>query len=418
MRSPAKLDTSPTPCAPGTSRGGHPANDDQGELTLARTPLSGGQRSRDAHGKAAPADLDRGHEGVDDHPKDAPVNGHGRVEVDVRSRHAVADNFNGDHRRGGTRVPAVAESAGISHEDRDIRAVTADPADALLGILADKLDDLERVRIANENRLRSLHQVKGLAGTEAEAELAALTDVLVGLEKEATKSLERTMRKHPLGPWVKQTVGLGDKQVARLLASVGDLTVRPVKDEEGNLIGWAPRRVSDLRSYCGLGDPARKRRKGEQANWSNTAKMRAYLCAESCMKQRCKRCTEAAKKGEGWSPPPADCRCAERGFRYRVVFDRERAKWADRDTTDGHRHAHALRVVAKEILKDLWREAQRLHIGVDVHGCGESLPAEIQGQPTFDSQVAPVLETDNTPARSERRVKARSGGASVRRNDA
>ena len=80
--------------------------------------------------------------------------------------------------------------------------------------------------------------------------------------------------------------------------------------------------------------------------------MRAYLAAESCMKQR-------------ESP-------------YRAVYDATRVKYADAvhsaecarcgpsghpampgsALSDGHKHARGLRAVAKEILRDLWREAR------------------------------------------------------------
>ena len=67
---------------------------------------------------------------------------------------------------------------------------------------------------------------------------------------------------------------------------------------------------------------------------------------------------------------------------YRAVYDDTRAKYADAThqhpcarcgpkgkpaqpgtpLSDGHKHARALRNVAKEILKDLWREARRIHL--------------------------------------------------------
>jgi len=302
-------------------------------------------------------------------------------------------------------------SEGVDPLARELQRAAVDPSDALLGILADKLDDLERVRIANENRLRSLRQVKQLAGTDAEAELSALTEALVALEAQATKSLEKAMRNHPLGPWVERTVGLGKKQTARLLAAIGDPLSKPVRDEEGELLGWEPRTIAELRSYCGLGDAAsQKRRKGEQSNWSNTAKTRAILCAMSCIKW-----TGEAAKGDSNSHKPTQPRSttadpnSNGGSRgeaagghsrsitktrprpaigrtnsiqdspegeaaehestskeharprspYRDVYDAAKAKWAERDASDGHKHMHALRVTAKAILKDIWIETER-----------------------------------------------------------
>jgi hypothetical protein len=241
-------------------------------------------------------------------------------------------NLDGDHHGDDTHVSFVPVSNGasaeIDHSGADFQSVNVDPADALLLIQADRLDDIERTRIANENRLRSLAQVKGLAGTEAEAELAEFVAMLVGLERQATRALEKAMKAHPFGPWVQRTKGIGLKQAARMIAAIGD----PIWNGAAN----RPRRgPAELWQFAGHGDPARsKLRKGQPVEHSPTAKMRVHLVAESCMKQR-------------ESP-------------YRAIYDRERAKWADRDVSDGHAHNHALRVVGKEVLKDLFNEARAL----------------------------------------------------------
>jgi hypothetical protein len=241
-------------------------------------------------------------------------------------------DLDGDHSVLATQSRDVPVSNGASAEvdlvSVDIQAASVDPADALLLIQADRLDDIERTRIANENRLRSLAQVKGLAGTEAESELAEFVALLAGLERQATRALEKAMKAHPLGPWVARTKGIGLKQAARMIAAIGDPIWNGAADR--------PRRgPAELWQFAGHGDPARsKLRKGQPVEHSPTAKMRVHLVATSCMKQR-------------ESP-------------YRAVYDRERTKWADRDVSDGHRHNHALRVVGKEILKDLFNEARAL----------------------------------------------------------
>ena len=256
--------------------------------------------------------------------------------------------------------------------------------DSLLLIFADALDDLERVRIATENRVRSLRQVKGMDDTPEERRLDGLVGALAALEHGAELDLKRALRAHPLGPWVKQTIGIGEKQGARLLAAIGD----PYRRADSTA-----RTVSQLWAYCGLhvlhpgrtdraahvvsagvdlstrtdhrspelqptrvgagelaSDPghdhdgaqlllagvAPKRTRGQKANWNATAKMRAYLVACSCIKQ--------AK-----SP-------------YRAVYDQRRTRTAEThpEWTDGHSHNDALRIVAKAVLKDLWIESRRL----------------------------------------------------------
>lgn len=283
------------------------------------------------------------------------------------------DSDHGDVDTQSCRVAAVPPLEPI--EASSTRDETA-RADALLLLYADALDDLERVRIATENRVRSLIQVKGMEGSPEQARLEGLTDALRSLEHGAELELKRALRKHPLGPWVKATIGIGEKQGARLLAAIGDPAER--------------RTVSQLWAYCGYhvlhpgqvaagphmsragvdpsSDPSQcrggaqrtdagvapSRRKGQKANWNSTAKMRAFLIAESCIKQAtspyrqtyddgrtkytdavhqhpCARCGPAGKPAEPGSPLSA-----------------------------GHQHARALRLVAKAILRDLWVEARRV----------------------------------------------------------
>jgi hypothetical protein len=256
--------------------------------------------------------------------------------------------------------------------------------DPLLILAAQALDDLEATRIANENRLRSLRDVYGLAGSSQEAEAAGLVDGLAALEHQAELSLKRALRRHPLGPWVQRTVGVGEKQGARLLAAIGD--------PYWNSLHERPRIVSELWAYCGYhvirighsthgahtgpadaeqspggsdahagGDapstfgvaPARAR--GQKANWNAEAKMRVWLIATSCIKQAA-------------SP-------------YRAVYDDGRVRYTDAahqiecrrcgptghpaaigsPLSAGHQHARALRLVSKTILRDLWIESRHIH---------------------------------------------------------
>ncbi len=266
----------------------------------------------------------------------------------------------------------------------------------MLALLADVLDDLERTRIANENRLRQLTRDEpdkdgiergfGLTLDQPQAaSVASLVAALAAMEHQATIALRRQLRAHPLGPWVAKTPGIGEKQGARLLVAIGDPYWNTLHDR--------PRTVNELYAYTGnhvlpasgqsttvihhagvagrgqtagsdthavhaahtTAGVAPSRTRGQRANWSSTAKMRAFLVAEACMKCR-------------QSP-------------YRVVYDETRTKYAEAThkvecrrcgpsgkpapvgspLSDGHKHARALRKVAKEVLRDLWREAKRLH---------------------------------------------------------
>jgi hypothetical protein len=275
-----------------------------------------------------------------------------------------------------TAAPATKQSAAAEPLSGPSPVLLDDP---FLYLAAAVLDDAEKVRTANANRLRILTTPAdqededgvprgwGLTLDHPDvARVAALVSALEKVEHDATLNLQRLMRKHPLGPWVKAQVGVGEKQAARLLACIGDPYWNTLHDR--------PRTVSQLWAYSGLhvlpasqaalaaqsapagggqtgSDPdhrsceahpptvlvAAKRRKGIRANWSTDAKMRAYLIATSCIKQ-------------ARSP-------------YRAVYDGRRARTAEThpEWTPGHSHNDALRIVSKAILKDLWLAARDLH---------------------------------------------------------
>jgi len=276
-------------------------------------------------------------------------------------------------------------------------------ADGTLELAAAVLDDIERVKLANENRLRAMTrdeadadgEIRGLGLDErhpAVARLAAIVSTLDTIYRDATKNLEKSMRQHPLYPWAKSIRGVGDKQIARLLAAVHDPYVRPeIVRDDGTVLPAGPRTVSALWAYAGLhvvpghrssddhvgvagdgGDLGRehhdahapiagvapRRARGQKANWSTKAKTRAYLISESCMKQLVKPCAkpdDAAK----WATHVEDCGCSP----FRRVYDARRAHTAvtHPEWTDGHAQNDALRVVSKALLKDLWRAAKDYH---------------------------------------------------------
>jgi hypothetical protein len=250
-------------------------------------------------------------------------------------------------------------------------------ADPALAFAADVLDDLERVRNANANRLRSLTTtepdedgvMRGFGLDESHpdvARLAAMVTTLDALVHDATLQLQRQMRKHPLGPWAKAQRGIGEKQAARLLATIGDPYWHTLHNQ--------PRTVSQLWAYCGLhvltgGDSdlfprdtqtraegvAARRTKGQKSNWSTLAKTRAWLCVESCMKQ-----IDAPCKGdEGIGHHIDGCKCSP--YRIKVDQRRTRTLLTHPEWKPGHSLNDGMRVASKELLKDLWREAKRIH---------------------------------------------------------
>ena len=219
---------------------------------------------------------------------------------------------------------------GIDHVARDSHLRSVDLALMFYSAL---LDDIEDLRKRTASRALNL-AAEGAPTTTYEQTVEQLN----AMEHQAVLALQRAMRQHPYGPWVNGTVGIGEKQGARLIAAIGD--------PYWNALEERPRRgPAELWAYCGYA-PGQKRAKGVKSNWNADAKMRAFLCAESCIKQM-------------HSP-------------YRPVYDAARLAWAERETSELHKHNHALRLVAKEILKDLWRFGHELaldHTCTDAHRC-------------------------------------------------
>jgi hypothetical protein len=218
-------------------------------------------------------------------------------------------------------------------------------SDPTLNTLAAQFSDIEQMRIATASRLRILTLdeadedgvMRGWALPDNHPSVIALRyqfEAFEIQEKTMEKALAKQLKTHPLHPWIKSQIGLGDKQLARLLGVI--------RDPYWNELYQRPRTVSELWAYSGLhvidGQGA-KRRKGQQSNWSAEAKSRIYLIAVSCIKQ-CK------------SP-------------YRAVYDDRRAHTANThpDWTDGHSHNDAIRIMGKEILKQLWIQSRAIHEG-------------------------------------------------------
>lgn len=305
-----------------------------------------------------------------------------------------------------TRPPLRGNPATGSHGRRVAHTQIAPGGwlrDPVIGVLADVLNDFEQVRIANANRVRILTraeadsdgETRGFGLTEDHPEVAKLILTVKAMEQaehEAILNLQRALRKHPLAPFQKRHKGLGEKQFARLLATIGD----PYYND----LHQRPRTVSELWAYCGFhvihtsgsghgflgthkvnaaagSNPAPgaivatsthmssapgvapKRTRGHQSNWSEDARKRVWVIASSMPKfpgGHYEVVYRAAREKYADATHPTECvRCGPSG----------KPAPTGSDLSDGHKHARAIRIVAKELLKDLWRESRDLYEGVN-----------------------------------------------------
>ena len=270
------------------------------------------------------------------------------------------------------------------------------------------LDDIERVKIAQENRLRSLTRSEpdednivrglGLPNDNPNVIIASATvDSLKAVEKELVKDLTKQLKKSPFYAFSKDLRGVGEKQFARLLTSIGDPFWReediinvaddPITTRDGRVIEpgeisfpAGSRTISQLWGYAGLANNEDgsivRRTKGVKSNWNTEAKNRAWLIVESCQKQldpECKATSETAIK-EHYE----DCACSP----YRVVIDDRRTDTlvTHPEWTPGHSMADAQRIAMRHLLRDMWRFARDVHVAnglvLNVEGLSPDARAE------------------------------------------
>lgn len=230
-----------------------------------------------------------------------------------------------------------------------------------LRIWSEMYQDAMQVRIAATNRAERSPTDKDVP------RYAIHIKLLTETEHECALELVRTYRKTvpaSVRAWQKESPGIGEHLLARLLGIIGNPVLAQPYHWEGvgkdnrRLVADEPyrRSISQLWSYCGVGDPERKRRKGQTVEEAMAAgiplaKSVLYLLAQACVK---------VNKGV-----------------YREHYDAARLRYADRvhakecppcgpkgkpakvgtPWSPGHQHAAALRKVGKEILRDLWIQA-------------------------------------------------------------
>ena len=217
--------------------------------------------------------------------------------------------------------------------------------------------DAMKQRIAMSNRIGS---------PDVEAKMKErLTDFVAGLEE-----TEEAARKMLIGEfkavaphlvkWCDSVPGVGIPTIARLVGVIGapaiaypfvwETDADGKRAERPTALEPYWRSLGQLRSYCGYGDPNRRRRRGMTAEealglGNPDAKTLLFLVVQSCVK-------------------------VNRGP-IREAYDLARAKYAPLQEiptdaggiTAGHAQNRAYRFAAKEVIKRLW-VADREHYGL------------------------------------------------------
>ena len=230
-----------------------------------------------------------------------------------------------------------------------------------LRVLAECFDDTQKARIACGNRVGSgeVDPLLFTAQTEALENAEHVTELML---VRRYRSLVRTWLPG-IEQWQVTYGGLGEKLVARLLGHLGHpkiATPSHFETKGGNRVQVFEepyeRLISQLWSYCGHGDPERKLTKGMTqqdllAMGNPRLKMLVHLLAEASIKNPGKQDPKYRKIYE---------------HRRDVTATRVHAKECKRCGPSGkpalinspwskaHQHADALRIVGKEMLRDLW----------------------------------------------------------------
>lgn len=222
-----------------------------------------------------------------------------------------------------------------------------------LRIRAENFHDAQEARITVNNRADR----GGVDKAEYLPQIEATRSAEESWKKFLLQQYRRTVPEH-IRAWQDETPGVGEHTLARLLGHIGHPVLTIPHRWEGSgedrvLLELEPmeRRVSDLWSYCGHGDPTRKRRKGMTAeDAARLGNPKAKVALRLLAYQAVRQIGGVNKAGVTMPRSP-----------YRDVYEKRKAITAERasweGTRDAHRHEDALRIVGKEILRDLWKVA-------------------------------------------------------------
>lgn len=305
----------------------------------------------------------------------APTLDSTQCQPDTHCARGAVTNLAGNHSHTDTQNMHVSGSAVVGADETKPTTIPITESsrlaypidDPMLFTLAQTLQDYETLRIAEEHRLRIFSMpsdvpdedgvCRGFGYAEDSDEVQVvkgLIDPLKDLEHRTVLSLQKRMRVNPIWPYFKDVKGVGEKTLARLMACIGDPYLRPLDDGS-----YTSRTVSQLWAYCGMHTMpnkdgeiiAAKRMKGVQANWNTEAKTRLFLLSQNLLRQGIRK----DKDGNQYA-------VTEYGQLY--LDRRAHTAVTHPEWNPGHGLNDALRIMGKELLKQLWRAAREIHTGI------------------------------------------------------
>lgn len=244
-----------------------------------------------------------------------------------------------------------------------------------LRITAKSAENVERVLLATEGQIRAFSRDGFHWPPEAQAWADARLPELRLVRDRQMRALMKLAKGSPLYEWAQETTGIGPALffLAGLIPPLGPL--------DGDTGEWIPfHSPSALWKYVGLDvrdGKAPKRERGTMAGFN--VRLRAYAIARvalPCVKQTASpyRAIYDARKAYTLTthPPMVDegCEWCDKARGKSATLRAGKQQERERTTVafdcanvggihwkDGHRHADALRVMAKAILLDAWRVA-------------------------------------------------------------
>jgi hypothetical protein len=275
-------------------------------------------------------------------------------------------------------IPTALQSGSSSSQPSRTATQTHRRVDGWLELrlCADLFDRAQTERISTENIIRTPLNGGNIDPAFFNEHINRLTTT----EHQAKLMLRRCYKRvvpATIRAWETESTGIGLHLIARLLGRVGAPDTAIVHYWEGagatrTLMEEParPRTIGQLWQLCGHGDPARRITKGMTADQlaavgNPHCKMVVHLLAESAIK-------EPGRKIDELLDGTAD---GDASWPYRIVYEHRRLVTVDRvhagpcvrcgpsgkpalegtPWSKGHQHGDGLRVVGKELLRDLWR---------------------------------------------------------------